>query len=178
MSRTHLFLVDVEAFGKTPVTGEMTEFGSVSMTNQGAIGEKFHGVLVEAGVDPKNPAVPVVTEESIRYDMSTVMDTFNQWITSELETFGSQRAVFVSDNPAFDFMWIACAFDKVGMLNPFGFSGRRISDFAAGLSGDWRKTGNWKSLRKTRHDHNPVNDSLGNAEALSAMLQSLQRKGK
>jgi hypothetical protein len=27
----------------------------------------------------------------------------------------------------------------------------------------------WKHLRKTAHDHNPVNDALGNAEALLEM---------
>lgn len=28
----------------------------------------------------------------------------------------------------------------------------------------------WKSLRKTKHDHNPVNDALGNAEALLELV--------
>jgi hypothetical protein len=27
----------------------------------------------------------------------------------------------------------------------------------------------WKHLRKTIHDHNPVNDAIGNAEALLEM---------
>jgi hypothetical protein len=27
----------------------------------------------------------------------------------------------------------------------------------------------WKHLRKTKHDHNPVNDAIGNAEAILAM---------
>jgi hypothetical protein len=29
----------------------------------------------------------------------------------------------------------------------------------------------WKHLRKTIHDHNPVNDAIGNAEALLQMKQ-------
>jgi hypothetical protein len=28
----------------------------------------------------------------------------------------------------------------------------------------------WKHLRKTSHDHHPVNDAKGNAEALLAMI--------
>jgi hypothetical protein len=28
----------------------------------------------------------------------------------------------------------------------------------------------WKHLRKTPHDHHPVNDARGNAEALLAMI--------
>ena len=48
--------------------------------------------------------------------------------------------------------------------NPFGWSSRRIGDLYCGMKMDSRA--NWKHLRKTRHDHNPINDALGNAEAL------------
>ena len=55
--------------------------------------------------------------------------------------------------------------------NPFGHSGRRIGDFYAGLVGDFQKTQNWKRLRRTKHDHHPVHDALGNAEALVRLLK-------
>ena len=51
--------------------------------------------------------------------------------------------------------------------NPFGYSARRIGDLYCGMNKDMNKT--WKHLRKTVHDHNPVNDAKGNAEALIAM---------
>lgn len=35
---------------------------------------------------------------------------------------------------------------------------------------DFRSTQKWKRLRRTRHDHNPVHDALGNAEALIRIL--------
>ena len=54
--------------------------------------------------------------------------------------------------------------------NPFGHSGRRIADFYAGLVGDFRSTQKWKRLRRTKHDHHPVHDALGNAEALIRLL--------
>lgn len=54
--------------------------------------------------------------------------------------------------------------------NPFGHSGRRIADFYAGLVGDFRSTQKWKRLRQTKHDHHPVHDALGNAEALLRLL--------
>ncbi len=54
--------------------------------------------------------------------------------------------------------------------NPFGHSARRIGDFHADLTGDWRYTQVWKCLRKTTHAHNPVNDALGNAEAFELLL--------
>ncbi|MBX3256623.1 MAG: hypothetical protein KF862_20975 [Chitinophagaceae bacterium] len=54
--------------------------------------------------------------------------------------------------------------------NPFGFSARRIEDLYCGMKMDTGLNAEWKRLfRKTRHDHNPVNDALGNAQALLAM---------
>src|SRR5690348_1494989 len=51
--------------------------------------------------------------------------------------------------------------------NPFGFSGRRIGDLYCGMKMDTRLNQEWKKkYRKTSHDHNPVNDAIGNAEAL------------
>jgi hypothetical protein len=61
-----------------------------------------------------------------------------------------------------DFAFLASDFGQ----NPFGHSGRRIADFYAGLVGDFRSTQKWKRLRRTKHDHHPVHDALGNAEAL------------
>lgn len=55
--------------------------------------------------------------------------------------------------------------------NPFGHSGRRIADFYAGLVGDFRSTQKWKRLRRTKHDHHPVHDALGNAEALIRIFE-------
>lgn len=42
--------------------------------------------------------------------------------------------------------------------------------FYAGLVGDFRSTQKWKRLRRTKHDHHPVHDALGNAEALVRLL--------
>lgn len=82
------------------------------------------------------------------------------------------RAVFVSDNPAFDWQWVAAEFARAVVENPFGFSARRIGDFAAGLKRNWRDANSWKRHRKTPHDHNPVNDARGNAEALWHLLNT------
>lgn len=77
---------------------------------------------------------------------------------------GRISPAMVSDNIADDFMWIAGLFDRADMDNPFGHSGRRISD-DAGLTGRFGNTQAWKRLRVTPHDHNPVNDAMGNVEA-------------
>ena len=80
------------------------------------------------------------------------------------------RAILVSDNPAYDAGGMNMIFHRLLGRNPFGHSARRISDFYAGLVGDFYETQAWKSLRVTPHDHNPVNDALGNCEALQRLL--------
>ena len=48
--------------------------------------------------------------------------------------------------------------------NPFGYSSRRISDLYCGLVKD--TFAQWKHLRKTTPNHNPIEDAKGNAEVL------------
>lgn len=78
----------------------------------------------------------------------------------------NDRPVFVSDNPAFDFQWPSHYCARIDAPNPFGFSGRRIGDLYAGLTRKWSAASDWKKFRKTAHTHDPVDDALGNAEAL------------
>jgi len=79
------------------------------------------------------------------------------------------RPVFISDNPAFDWQFVNYYFHAYADENPFGFSARRIGDLYSGLLKDWSASGKWKSLRKTAHTHDPVDDAKGNAEALIVM---------
>lgn len=154
-------LVDCEARGTSPVNGTMTEFGAVHFDTR----DSFHGRLFASHPDPANPAVPVVGER-IASDAKVAAE-FAGWLGMHVRG----RPVFVSDNPAYDWMWIAGMFDRAALVNPFGHSGRRISDFWAGLNRDWHDTQGWKKLRRTVHDHNPVHDALGNAEALEEILR-------
>lgn len=77
----------------------------------------------------------------------------------------------ISDNPAYDWQWISFYFWKHLGRNPLGYSARRIGDFYAGLVNNFHKTNDWKKLRVTSHDHNPVHDAQGNAEALDRLLK-------
>jgi hypothetical protein len=173
-------VVDVEATGATPMTGVMTEFGAVDLVT----GRSFYGRLWPSTLNPDNPAQQIVADNAapdvyarFMTDGGAMLGTdllenraalficFTDW----LSTLGD-RAVFVSDNPAYDFQWVSCGFDEQGLPNPFGYSGRRIGDLAAGFSGRWRDTTSWKKRRVTRHDHSPVNDAMGNVEALRSLL--------
>jgi len=91
---------------------------------------------------------------------------FDNWVA---ETSGGQQPVFITDNLAFDWMWMNYYLHRFSGRNVFGWSGRRIGDIYAGMHKDMRA--GWKHLRRARHDHNPVNDALGNAEALLRMAE-------
>ncbi|HEY5721587.1 MAG TPA: 3'-5' exoribonuclease [Allosphingosinicella sp.] len=105
--------------------------------------------------------------ESAEISLAEAMLDFAAWL-GELT---KDRPVFWSDNPAFDWQWINHGFAVAGMRNPFGFSARRIGDLYAGLKRSVRNTQGWKKLRRTDHDHDPLNDAKGNAEALIAILR-------
>lgn len=171
-----LIFIDCEAYGGAPSTGALTEFGAVAFEPYFESGEwvTFHGELIQATPDPQNPSVPMPTGLAPDPDAQFlkaygVFVSFDKWIAEN--TPKGERAVMVSDNPAFDFQWINDGFWKTLCRNPLGHSARRIGDYYAGLVGDFRKSNRWKRLRVTKHDHNPVHDAMGNVEAFARMLR-------
>ena len=162
---TKWIFVDVEATGQSPINGAMTEFGAVDYKTR----QTFHGMIWESRPAEDNPAVSVRTGKLIK-PLDEVMADFAHW----LEALGKERPIFVSDNPAYDFQWINAAFDAAGMENPFGHSARRLGDFWAGLQRNWGDTQTWKRFRRTPHDHHPVHDALGNAEAFDHLLELIK----
>jgi len=164
MNLTNLVFVDCEARGTSPVKGTLAEFGAVHYLSR----VSFHGRLFENSPDPGNPAVPIIGK---RVSTEPVMASrLSEWLAEVCPG----RAVMVSDNPAYDFMWIAGMYDYAGLPNPFGHSARRIGDFWAGFNQNWGDTQSWKNLRKTKHDHHPVNDAMGNVEAFERIIQLMR----
>ena len=156
----NLIFVDCEATGPCPGKGVLTEFGAIVYDTR----ESFHGVLYDS-----RPSVnPALSEElGNPRDAVEVFSAFSEFLKRNCKG----RPIFVSDNPAFDFQWINYGFHHAIGENPFGHSGRRISDFYAGLKREWQDTQSWKTWRKTPHDHNPVNDAMGNVEAFEEILK-------
>ena len=95
---------------------------------------------------------------------------FEKWIKEN--TLG--RPIFVSDNNGFDWMFICWYFHHFLGRNPFGYSSRRIADLYCGLMKD--SHAQWHHLKKTTHTHHPVDDAIGNAEALLFMKNEMGLK--
>jgi len=121
----------------------------------------FHGVLVEREPSKEDPRFKVAMGKT--FDEKKVFEKFEKWI---LKATKRERPIFVSDNPAFDWQWINDGFWRTLGRNPFGHSARRISDFYAGLVGDFTDSQSWKKLRAMKHDHNPVNDAYGKSRSV------------
>ena len=75
--------------------------------------------------------------------------------------------MFISDNNGFDWQFINWYFHRFLAHNPFGFSSTNLGSLYKGLVKDTSQ--NFKHLRKTKHTHKPVDDAMGNAEALLHM---------
>lgn len=103
-------------------------------------------------------------EEHLTFDEpEKVMKDFADWINKN----SVGKPIFISDNNGYDFAWCNLYFHEYYGSNPFGWSSRRIGDLYCGMKMDARA--NWKHLRKTVHSHHPVDDAMGNAEALLEM---------
>lgn len=149
-----LIFVDCEAVGPCPKLGNLTEFGAVERKSK----QTFHGKIWNTIPSEKNKAIPKIID--LANAPNEVFYLFAEWLAQ----FGN-RHTFISDNPAYDWQWINDGFHVHLENNPFGFSARRIGDLYAGAKGNFYDANDWKKYRKTVHDHNPVNDALGNLEA-------------
>ena len=157
-------IVDVESDGPIPAEYSMVSFGAVLFDDR--LDQSFYGKTrpVSERFVPEALAISGFTrEQHLGFDdPKTVMENFAAWLAEHARG----RAVFVSDNVAFDWQFINYYFHRFIGRNPFGFSGRRIGDLYAGMVKDASKATEWKKYRVTAHTHNPVDDARGNAEAL------------
>ncbi len=159
-----LVVVDIEADGPIPHKYSMVCFGAVVV--EPSLSKTFYGKTRPISDEWNAEALSISgfsREEHLTFDDPfEVMTNFAVWLNNNV----NNSPVFISDNLAFDWQWINYYFHYYTGKNPFGFSGRRIGDLYAGLMKDYFAASKWKKFRKTSHTHNPVDDALGNAEAL------------
>ena len=170
---TILIMGDVEASGDCPGMGDMAMFALVVI--EPGLSRRFESGLMRPECERYRQncydvfGITREEHENASYSIAERMQAMSEW----LEGLGSSngRYVLVSDNPGFDAMWMNYeCHHKLGR-NPFGHSARRIGDVYAGLRGRPRDTMGWKDLRVAPHDHNPLNDALGNAQAWLSMWE-------
>ena len=160
-------MVDVEADGPIPGDYSMVCFGAVLV--QEPLTNTFYGRLKPISEEWHPQALAVSgfsREETLAFDdPKTVMEDFALWVKKK----SKGRPIFISDNNGFDWQFINWYFWHFTGGNPFGHSSVNLGSLYKGTVNDMSQ--NFKHLRKTRHTHNPVDDAMGNAEALLQMRE-------
>lgn len=170
---TIMISADVETSGPVPGLGDLVSFGLVVI--EPGLKRVFRSGLMRAEhrqheID-RYRVIGCTREEheNAPVTIGATMRRMELWFEDILATSRNGRCLLVTDNPGFDFMWLATESHlKLGHCQ-FGHSARRIGDVWAGLVGKPRDTRGWKDLIITPHDHDPVNDAMGVAEAWLAM---------
>ncbi|MEM2942270.1 MAG: exonuclease [Candidatus Bathyarchaeia archaeon] len=165
-------MVDVEADGPIPGRYSMIELGAVAV--EPGLNRVFHAKLrpISDEYMPEALAITGYTrEQTLHFDEpARVMSDFEKWVIS----VDPKRPIFISDNNGFDWMFVCWYFHMFLGRNPFGHSSQNLNSLYKGLTRDL--FGSFKHLRNTPHDHNPVNDARGNAEALLALIEKYRLK--
>jgi hypothetical protein len=158
-------MVDVEADGPIPSDYSMICFGAVLV--QERLDRTFYGRLKPISSQWVAGALAVsgfTREETLCFDEpKAVMESFALWLKENIK----DRAFFISDNNGFDWQFINWYFWHFTGGNPFGHSSTNLGSLYKGTVKDTFH--NFKHLRKTPHTHHPVDDAMGNAEALLEM---------
>lgn len=166
-----MFVVDVEADGPCPGLYSMVSFAVVPVSK--ALAEESFYAAVAPTAERYRPELLALLHTTREAHLQAeppevVMPRFARWLE---QVCAGRRPVFVSDNPAFDWQFLNYYLIAFCGQNPFGHTARRIGDLAAGLERKLYATSLWKSKRRTRHTHHPLDDARGNVEALHALLE-------
>ncbi len=158
-------MVDIEADGPIPGDYSMICFGAVLVEEE--LKRTFYARLKPVSEKWVPEALAVsgfAREETLAFDEpKTAMERFAAWLRENVKG----RPVFISDNNGFDWQFINWYFWHFTGGNPFGHSSANLGSLYKGMVKNTSQ--NFKHLRKTRHTHNPVDDAMGNAEALLEM---------
>lgn len=158
---------DVESDGPNLKKHSMVCFGAVIV--EPTLSKTFYGKTkpISNIWVPESLAISGFSrEEHEQFDEpEKVMKEFAEWINKN----SINKPILISDNNGYDASWINLYFQEYYGKNPFGWSSRRIGDLYCGMKMDARA--GWKHLRTAPHNHNPVSDALGNAQALLKMKE-------
>ena len=162
-------MVDIESDGQIPGDYSMISLGAVLVDEK--LDRTFYGQLKPIS-ERWEPAALAVSghsrEETLTFDdPKEVMLNFEKW--TQKNSHG--KPVFISDNNGFDWMFVCWYFHHFLERNPFGHSSQNLGSLYKGMVKDMFQ--NFKHLRKTEHTHHPVDDAIGNAEALLTMKNEM-----
>lgn len=163
-------MVDVETDGPCPGIYSMVALGAVVVEpGLKRTFKRFISPVTDNYVDEALAACRLTREQTKQFnDPELVMVTFSEWL--KYVSQGDQLR-FVSDNNGFDWQFINYYFHRFVGKNPFGFSSINLNSVWKGMQKTTRV--NIKKMRKTKHTHDPLDDAMGNAEAMLTMIEKV-----
>lgn len=167
-------MVDIESDGPIPGDYSMVSFGAVIVDEK--LDKTFYSEAlapISKKYDEKALAISGHKRDYLELyglDPKNRLLAFEEWVQKSI----TKKPVFISDNNGFDWSFINWYFHHFLGRNPFGYSSQNLNSLYKGLQRDYYAS--FKHLRKTRHTHHPVDDALGNAEALWVMLQEFPKR--
>ena len=160
-------IVDVEADGPIPGDYSMVSFGAVLLTPD--LDKTFYAQLRPMTDSWRPEALEVAgfsRDATLTFSEPAVeMKRFRDWLAEH----APNKPRFVADNNGFDWQFINWYFHHFTGANPFGFSSTNLGSLYKGMKQDTFVS--FKHLRETKHTHHPVDDAIGNAEALLKMKE-------
>jgi len=169
-------MVDVEADGPCPGEYSMICLGAVAVEDP--IRNQFYGrfrPVCERWMPEALSVSGFSREETMAFpEPGQSMKEFSEWL-GKMKRKESDQLGFISDNNGFDWQFVNYYFWRYLGKNPFGHSSTNLGSLYKGVVRDFYKS--FKHLRETRHDHNPVNDARGNAEAFIRIIKEHGMKG-
>ena len=162
-------MVDVEADG--PIPGVYSMIGVGAVVVEEGLKRRFRADLAPISDLYEQEAldsIGMTRQRTLAFeDAEDETVRFAEW----LEGLGGSP-MFVSDNNGFDWMFSCWYLHKFAGRNPFGYSSTNLGSLYKGAVRDMRKS--FRHLRRTPHTHDPLDDALGNAEAMLAMFSELR----
>lgn len=176
-------MVDVETDGPVPGLYSMISLGAVLVSDPS---KTFYGRFAPISPDwiPEALAVSGHSRQDtlVFPEAGEGIARFDTWLSEVCPSRKTKRgeavldARFISDNNGFDWQFVNYYFWKFLGRNPFGHSSTNLGSLYKGMVKDVFQ--NFKHLRKTKHTHDPVDDAMGNVEALLAMKAQMGLKIK
>lgn len=167
-------MVDVETDGPIPGDYSMISLGAVVVARNQVDRKSFKATLKPISNRYQSEALAVsgmTRAQTLTFgEPADKMYEFEQW----LKSLNAKKLMFISDNNGFDWQFVNWYFHHFLGNNPFGHSSTNLGSLYKGLVKDSFK--NFKHLRKTKHTHDPVDDAMGNVEALVYMYENMGLK--
>ena len=165
-------MVDIESDGPIPGDYSMIEIGAVIVDDR--LSTTFYSQIKPISDNYKTEALSVSgysREDTLSFrNPEEVMMNFKSWILQN----STGKPLFVSDNNGFDWMFVCWYFHHFIGENPFGYSSTNLGSLYKGIVRNTFE--NFKHLRETEHTHNPLDDAIGNAEALLRIIKTYDLK--